>query len=344
MAKSPYADLPEPLKTHLPGLFESYPRLNATTPSSLFVWNNAGGSIVRNLAICHACISDMGTGWDDMITAVPKSDELSLEYLRMLIRGPFRSLADLIKLDKVDGNYYLHLMSLEKWPASVLMNFCIASRIPIEFNFLLPAWAKRCEAGFNPTLAWLLTYSFGVVYGENAQHTDRTFRHARPGHMWLDAASSWRNILDGTFQSVARPYKTHPTDVTPTNSIWGTSPDYNKLRLMMDNEIADFYQTPIRVLEPPPSPVIKPPKNKNPYVILPEGGLMHWGNNHALPAAQPGGLVVAAEDIAFIYNQWIAPGAPQPQPIEVDNEVEDGDEWDGDDNDDLADIGPQLDD
>lgn len=334
MAKSPYDELPEVLKDHLPPMFASYPRLCKSTPSSWFAWTN-GRVLAYNAAICHALMSDATPGLDEMITAVPKSDDLSLEYLRMLVRGPFRSMSDLIKLDKLGSNYFLHLTSLDKWPANVLMNFCIASRIPIEFHYLLSSWSERCEKGFNPTLAWLLTYSYGTKYGTETQFAERTFDMARPGHMWLDPSSDWKNLLCGTFVEVSKPYKTHPYDIRPTNSIWGHCNDYQQLCKMTDEQIAEFYSTPIQVLEllpvPMPKAIKKPlgpiqgqPMFYNPFeiqlppVIAPHANPNHINNFQAVLINDgPNWVILNAE--------------PQPQP---EGELENDEDWNFEEDDD----------
>lgn len=277
--------------------------------------------VAHNIDICHAQMCYDGEGWNDMITAVPKHDELSLEYLRMLVRGPFRSMSDLIKIDRIKDNYYLHLMSLDKWPANVLMNFCIASRTPIEFDFLLSNWAKRCEAGFEPTLAFLLTYSYGYDPYSKKQHTGRSFNMHRSGHMWLDPASKWSNILNGLFEGASKPFKTHPQSSRPTNIIWGHCADYTALQKMTDDEIAAFYTQPVQILEPPPKPIIYPKMKKPVYHAMPYVGnllvqdAVNFLGNHN-PAVE-----IAMPDMQFAPQPgggWgqLMNDAPQPQPIE----------------------------
>lgn len=317
MAKSPYAELPEPLKTYLPAMFASYPKLSMYTPSSWFTWTGEKVS-AQNQMICHAQMHQHGSGWDEIITAVPNIDEVSLEYLKMLIRGPFRSMSDLIKLDKVNKHYYLHCLSLDKWPANVLMNFCIASRVPIEFKFLLSPWAKRCEAGFDPTLAFLLTYSYGANLFDHAPYDHRSFRMFHSNHMWLDPASKWRNILDGVIVSVSKPFKTHPESAIPANCIWGHCTDYEKLQIMSDEEIAEFYNKPIQILEPLPQPV---PKKK--------AVLYGWNVDVEQLQANAFQQVFAAQQILYFNNNMAAqimPDAPQPQVDEDIHDQEDPDE------------------
>lgn len=322
MAKSPYADVPEPLKSQLPGLFQTYPNLKDTSPSSWIQW---GEGIVKSYhsKVCHQDMEWQGPGYDELVTAVPKNDEVSLEYIRMLIRGPFRSVSDLIKLDRIKTNYYLHCLSLSKWPANVLFNFCIASRVPIEFEYLLSPWAKRCELGFDPMLSFLLTYSYGAIDG--VQSNERTFKFDRPGHLWFDAASSWSALLSGVMEKQSKPYKTNPGDCKPTNIIWGWSNDYAKLKSMTDEEIAEFYHQPIQVYEQPAPP---PPKlGKKPF-ILGQGAMLHAqqfvaGGNHApaplqfVPVPAWGNVVHAAEPDEIILPGWGAVNnLNDPQPDE----------------------------
>lgn len=286
-----------------------------------------------------------GSGFDEMVTAVPKSDELSLEYLRMLIRGPFRSMSDLIKIDRIKNNYYLHIMELGKWPANVLMNFCIASRIPIEFGYLLSPWAKRCEAGFDPTLAFLLTYSYGcknTLYGVADEQFDyRSFSVARSGHMWLDPASKWMNILTGMPEKVSKPFKTHPGDSRPTNLIWGHCNDHQQLREMTDEQIADFYTQPLVVLEPLPEPP-PPKKAKQHNYILPNFNYAPPQGLVNLAVPQPdlaayqqanGNWVIADNHPDVAMPGWAAPQPAHPLDAVPDDEgelvnAEEEDFWD----------------
>lgn len=308
----------------------SYPDLDYETPSSWFAWG--GDKHVQHTgAICHAKMRYDGYGYDNLITAVPKSDELSLEYLRMLIRGPFSSMSDLIKLERVGIHYYLHLMLLGKWPANVLMNFCIASRIPIEFHYLLSPWAVRCEKGFDPTLAFLLTSSYGAKQ-DNSQFRYRSFDIYRSGHMWLDPSSNWMNILNGTFQDVSKPFKTHPQDSCPTNIIWGHCKDHIKLKDMTDEEIAAFYTQPVQVFEPPPPPKYRPKINKiKPFnfaeqiqnyqqaVDAHNAGVVGINLNPAVEVAMPAHMNVIHNFDDIVFDQpnigdWgqVVPADPQP--------------------------------
>ena len=237
------------LKDNLPTLFESYPRLNDVQPSSWLVWNAEGKNELKVKGPCHAHMYYQ-KGYDDFVTAVPVSDVISLEYLRMLINGPFKGFSDLISLNKTD-DYYLHLTNLNKWPANVIYNFCVASRTPLEHKELLEHWYELVKVGFEPTLAFLLSYSNRGKKFEG----ERSFYPY--GHYWHDSSSNWLSIIKGDMTKMSGSFKTNPEQVRPTNCIWGSSKDHLQLRSMSDEEISEFYKIPIDVpAKDPPKPAV----------------------------------------------------------------------------------------
>jgi hypothetical protein len=362
---------PIPEHVYLGKFFDGYPSHCETTPSSWVVWNDTASKEFI-LRACHAELQLLKPEWTDMITAVPFSDENSLEYLRMLIRGPFRSLSDLIRLERIDKNYALLLSDLNRWPANVLMNFCIASRVPIEFKTFLPPWAELCEKGYDPTLAFLIVYSRGYkVYrysGEDKNPAStilpRSFDVDRGGHMWVDPSSSWSNVLNGNIVKPSQAFTVAPSEVCPTNVIWGTSDDWKVIQNLTDEQVVEFFTSRIEVLIPPPM-WVPPPKKKKAFAIPPAGfapalqphnpfvldpALLQWHNamqHHILhdgpdPGPPPGQPVPGHgihDEIVVQHNAQGAwgmaqPDEPQPQPIGMINEVEeeDGfpDDWDAD--------------
>lgn len=315
-------------------MFASYPKLGPPSPSSYIMWSKENATAV-NGAVCHSKMPLLSLAYDNLVTAVPNNSEIALEYIRMLIRGPFRSMSDLIRLDRVGTNYYLHCLNIGIWPANVLMNFCIASRVPIEFKHFLEPWAKRCDAGYDPILAFLLTYSYGdsgpvFDYKYNTDG-ERTFSVQRPGHLWFDPASNWLNIMHGVIEKPSVSYRTRPYACLPTNIIWGHSGDYQKLKTMSDEEIAEFYETPIKIYEKPepPAPKVNKIKLNNPYAfpnaeqmqaaVQAMHALQDVHNHHHLDLPEPGQWP----------NHWAQHQNPmladqQPQPIEaVQDEPED---------------------
>ncbi len=296
------------LAKHLPSLFKSYPNMSVLHTTSYFLWSEKTGQSQENLLeVCHASLTYKSTGWSHMVTAVPKSDELSLEYLRMLVNGPFKAMAVLISLEQEDGKYYLRLSHLDRWPANVLYKFCIASRLPIEFHHFLPRWSKLVEQGYNSTLALLLSYS------NNGQEWVKGYKRVYPNkhHLWFDPASNWANIIKGDMVGLSVPYAEYPAGCRPCNKIWGVSGDYSKFMEMPDEEISAFMQLPIEPLVPLPK--VKTLEQKiaelNAGVGIPVN--LAWALNGAGQAQQP----------------------PPPQPahadlhVDLDDDDDDFDEW-----------------
>ena len=229
------------VKKALSVMIASYPDLNNKRPSSWFVWNDEGKIKIDINCVCHANLLYYDLGWDNLITAIPKSDDVSLAYQRMLIYGPFKAFSDLISLKKIDDNYYSHVTSLEDWPANVLFNYCIATRVPIEHAHLLKFWDLKVKEGFNPVLAFLLSASNGGKEFLNS----RTFPVM--GHYWHDIATDWLRIIQGnmSLQYLSKPFKTDPKQCTPSNCIWGYSDSYKKFKLLTDKEISEELGLPI---------------------------------------------------------------------------------------------------
>lgn len=230
--------LPDNVIEVLPALFQTYPKLNQSTPSSWIVWKNDGEVKQRYSAICHASMATDGPGWDELITAVPQSNSISLGYQRMLINGPFRAFSDLISLSKSEDFYYLHCSKLDKWPANVLFNYCIATRLPIEWNHYLPLFNELVEKGFDQTLAFLLSYA---TRGKGETEWNFPFH----GHMWLDAASDWTRVLSGDMTKLSTSFKERPQGCRPCNAIWGHSEAHNEFRGKTFEEVAEFFNVPI---------------------------------------------------------------------------------------------------
>lgn len=200
--------------------------------------------------ICHADMKYVSPGFDHLVTAVPKPDELAIAYQQMLINGPFRAFSDLIGLHCIGDNYYLLCSNLGKWPANVLYNFCIASRVPIERPQFLPYWKELVDQGFEKTLAFLLSYS------TNGKPWSKGNGREYPvcNHLWLDTASDWKNILSGEMIRMNPPFKEYPKGCEPCNVIWSTSTDYRKIWNMSNEEVSEFFNLPIEIPAPPPAP------------------------------------------------------------------------------------------
>lgn len=292
VAELPKEELPvgDIVEQNLPALFKTYPNLTATKPSSWFVWNDDDKVDIRLSKVCHTEMPGQGTGWDDLITAIPKSDKISIAYQRMLINGPFKAYSDLIQLknspilkkDKTKvvtiDRYYSHVTSLIDWPANVLFNYCMATRIPIEKPEWLKPWWKGVEMGFNPTLAFLLSFS---TNGEPFNGT--RFKKYVSNHSWFDNSSNWSSIIKGEMVRQSKSFKINPSSCRPSNVIWGSSRETAKYVNMTAEQISDALGLPI---EPPaadlPKPAARPKKAPNKKYFMPPIKPFAAANNAAM--------------------------------------------------------------
>jgi hypothetical protein len=304
-------------------LIKTYENLDTIRPTSFIIWSDQPPHLEEYYhKICHRDMPFLEPGFDHLITAVPKNDPIALAYIQMLITGPFRAFADLISLEQLDGQYFLRCSQLDKWPANVLYNLCIASRVPIEKAEYLEYWADLTEKGYDPTLAFLLSYS----KGGNAKRSGRTYPDT--GHMWVDPSSNWRNVIDGVMTQMSPSFKEYPAGCRPCNVIWGHSLDCVKvLAEMSDEAVSEFYQLPIEpVAKPPPVPKQVKLKGAQLYQqILAE-------HQAAQPAPQPAGWGNAPMPINHIVNPFVGnvQPAPPPQPVEQQLHVdlaEEPDDW-----------------
>lgn len=352
MARSLLNKVPDDLvlSRNLSALFNTYGSLDPSNPSSYFLLSkDPPRSVTYFIAVCHASLRAVQHNtWDSLVTAVPKSDELSLSYQRMLIQGPFRGLSDLINLEKSGDHYYIRCNELDKWPANVLSNYCIATRVPIEYPHYLPLWEELVKLGYDSTLAFLLSSS---TMGEHF-NGNRTFPQLN--HMWTDPSSDWRAIVHGEMANLTESFRSKPSASFPCNVIWGTRPDYVKYVTMGDEEISQHLNLPI---VPPKAP---PRRDKvrtlyqeiiaqqqaagaEPGAIIP----LHWANpqaemaNVALNQAWHNAVALQPANPAaeILLGDWPAPvavGGPQP-PNDFDFDEFDGDDFPEIDDDEVID-------
>lgn len=226
-----------PPALQLKSLLASYPNLDEMNPSSWFVWSENPDYPPKlwDSLICHADMRYTHAGYDYLVTAVPKNDNVSLSYLRMLIHGPFKSVSDLIFLTKVKDQHYLMCSNLERWPAPVLFNFCIASRVPTEFPDKLDGWKKLVSEGYPEVLAFCMSHSTG-----GKPFKDKRY-FPEHGHDWFDPSSDWNRIIEGTPDLTAKDYKSSPGSITPCNVIWGKSHAYELIAKLDDIKTAEFF-------------------------------------------------------------------------------------------------------
>lgn len=298
------------VEEYLPKMFSSYSELNGDDEvSSWIVWSNETDKVKIQLnEVCHAKLWSHDPGFTDLITAVPVADEVSLAYLRMLIHGPFKAMGDLISLEQQGEYHYLHCSDLDKWPANVLYNFCIASRVPIEHEYLLAGWHTLCKQGYDQVLAFLLSYS----YGGNLKAKKRDFPNLC--HFWFDPSSNWKCILSGSCDTSEVSFKKNPKRSIPCNVIWGKDPDAYRMSAKSNQQISDLHGLAVEVLKIPEKPkkAIKPVKIQHQHILE----QVNWQPLAAAAWPQNPGANAAEWAQAIIANPAgeIALHLPQQQP------------------------------
>lgn len=257
------------VEQNIPKLIATYPGVTGEHPSSWFCVNQEGNGNAWYDNACHStmCYADKGK-WDELYTGVPKDDEIGIAYQRMLIHGPFKAYSDLISLEQHGKHYVLHVTDLDKIPANVLYNFCVASRVPVEHSQLLKPWYDGVQLGFDPTLSFLLSYS------TNGQPFDkkRTFNGDRnqTNHFWFYKDADWMRIIKGDVvpNVLSKPYKEHPGGCRPTNVIWGAA-NYNiQFAELTAEAISEKLGVPIEPLVADPEKPAALPKKQKPNAYL----------------------------------------------------------------------------
>lgn len=227
------------------GLLESYDELCGVTPSSWIVFSSDFSQVNTNLAkICHAEMKYHPVGkYDELLTAVPRSSTESLSYLQGLVDGPFRQYKDLISLKQREGVYYFHVTGLDKFPAKALYNFCIATRVPIEFSENVQRWQHLVNLGVDPNLAYLISardLTHGIPRWETKMND---LAVPSIGHWWFNQNSDWEPLIVGKITADTISYKMGPSHCTPTNKIWGEVDRdfYYRLRHMTIKKLQEHF-------------------------------------------------------------------------------------------------------
>ncbi len=164
-------------------------------------------------------------GADTLITACPYRDGPKLEFIKYLARGPYRSLQDHIKIEQVGEDYIVRCTDLKNWPANVLFNFCIATRIPIEESYVVDGWTSMVKAGVCEHTAYALAAYYNH-YDDDPTKPIMARPRALTHHFPMDSSSSIHNLITGTFvpnKVSQKSFHESPSEVKPCNQIWGYS-------------------------------------------------------------------------------------------------------------------------
>ena len=248
-------------------LTQSYSNLNKTQPSSwVYHINNRWFYCIR--AICHAEMANNSCGTKEFITAAPVTQHpASLDYYRWLISGPFRAFSDTIFLEQnpTDREWYIRITELNRWPANVLYNFCISTRVPIEYIPRLDRWQMFRSIDMNDSLAFILACHTTDDYQIKANFWDTVFvpkPFISSGHFWLDNGFDWDQLMSGVMnkEKFRSSYYDKPNNCREANIIWGSGTYHgpsdqtprqlsDKFNLKMTNAAIDFGKLPQPIIE-----------------------------------------------------------------------------------------------
>ena len=326
-------------------MVESYPRLNGSHPSSWFHVKK-DGTIQHEfiLQACHAAMSYRAAkGCMEIYTVLLNKHPGSMDYINALLTGPFRAFADKIAIEthEESGEFYAHLTALDSWPANVMFNFLVASRVPIEKMDILECWNWLVAAGVDKHLALLVSgHNIGEIEGKIPWEFRMVTAAYNKGHFWLNTpASNWKRVMTGdvNVKNCHDPYYVGG-GTTPCNVIWDQCDraEWQKLTAMNVTELSAYFGLngpPVEV--PEPVEVAKPVrqyKRRKPVDVamdieIPRGGVLvneielAWPDrNHHGQAVNPflnfdlGGNRRGAAILApnFLIQQANLAGAPQP--------------------------------
>jgi len=248
-------------------LVHFYPVMSKEHPASWAVFSDDLEHVEHfNLKPCHAVMYDHDSFvYDQLITAVTSSRPIDIEFLKYLIHGPYHQFNDRISIETIDEDYFIRCRDLSTWPANVLYNFCIATRVPIEFPHFIDDWWKLNRADVDPGLAFLIVCR--NTYGNHRVPPDPwswklTDLYCPGGHFPFDAVSRWDTWIKGVplLKSYSANFKDNPSGVTPSNTIWGkeTPEAANALVGKTVKELSEHFgliESAVVEQEPHPGPV-----------------------------------------------------------------------------------------
>jgi hypothetical protein len=210
---------------------KSYDKISFSAPCSFVVLNDKEEFVQKyRLYVCHAPLRNIEPNVaHEIITSFPKAQALDIEYFNWLLQVPFKSIQEHVKFEQTEeGEYYIRIINLDKIPANLLFDFCIASRTHVEFPKMIEYWGMLCKVGVHPSLAFVVSAYIRGQYGNNAPKCDPmnwSFSEISVpvGHFWFNATCDWDRIFKGTPGDLSKlSYKKNTGSSTPCNIVWGT--------------------------------------------------------------------------------------------------------------------------
>lgn len=184
------------------------------TPTFYVLWGVDGKNTSSHYnEACHASLMNQKGGvYDELVTRTGPTTPQNQTYLQGLLNGPFKNFAQYVTLH--DG--YLHVQQLDKWPAKVLFNFCIATRLGMEY----PSIVEKLDQA-DPIKDLVEKMSAGksdFPFNFNSNHLFFSFEHG----YWNQHPSDPGRILSGdmNIDPAASTYKQYPRYCRPCNTIW----------------------------------------------------------------------------------------------------------------------------
>lgn len=179
--------------------------------------------------------------YDQMITSYPKDDEFFFDFIKNTL---YRKWSEHFhrEIDPETEKPYIRVTGLDTLPANVLQNFCIASRMPVEFPQDILRMKTLISAGLHPVIAFALRQARAIDKVTANTNIDQRIEVISlfQDHSPITNTSSLRRLVSCDPHLLSGPYKSNPKSVTPTNCIWGETEDLRKLK---GKTIREFWNT-----------------------------------------------------------------------------------------------------
>lgn len=234
-------------------LVGSYAKMDGDQPASWAVFSDDMANY--DIKLSQACHMSLRWYYDDLydniITALTPDTQEHIRYLTALINGPFRNFKDRIEIVGTEiGSRYIKCSKLGTWPAPVLYNFCIATRVFIEYSSPTPLYHNYVVVSFNRMIEAKVPDDLALVlsqfsYKKGGDIWDRKVDFLGPNgcHFWLNNKSDWVKVFEGAPKEIegVSSYKSHPGSSTPCNdTVWGED---NKTYLLLKSKtVREIYE------------------------------------------------------------------------------------------------------
>lgn len=187
--------------------------------------------------VCHQKVRYAKANvYDQMITSCPVVHEKFHNWLMTELFGEWSDHFHLEFYGKTKKPY-IRISDLATIPANVLYNFCIASRIPLEFPKTTQFWEEMVSVrGLHPGFA-LAICRMHIEKGALANNETNW------NHWPIDTTCSLYPLTTYKVDpnTLTEMFKAHPTQVTPTNRIWGNKADLRGLNFKNAEAVDEFW-------------------------------------------------------------------------------------------------------